>query len=220
MNDNYCIYYHRNLINNKIYIGQTKNPTTRWFTSNYKGCIKLYRAIKKYGRENFETQILINNLTVEEANIIEEYLIKYYDTIKNGYNLKSGGLNNKYSEESKLKMKRSQKRKKKVICLETNIIYESTMEIQRKLGYNNTNISACCNGKLYTAYGFHWRYLNDKKEINNIDKRKRKVRCVETNKIYESVSMAAKELNLQRPNITHCCQGELKTTGGFHWEYA
>ena len=36
--------------------------------------------------------------------------------------------------------------------------WESTMEIQRQLGYNNANISACCLGKLKTAYGFRWEY--------------------------------------------------------------
>lgn len=36
--------------------------------------------------------------------------------------------------------------------------WPSTMEIQRQLGYNNANISACCRGKQKTAYGFLWMY--------------------------------------------------------------
>ena len=36
--------------------------------------------------------------------------------------------------------------------------WPSTMEIQRQLGYNNANISACCLGKLKTAYGFRFMY--------------------------------------------------------------
>ena len=36
--------------------------------------------------------------------------------------------------------------------------WSSTMEIQRQLGYNNSNISACCLGKLKSAYGFCWEY--------------------------------------------------------------
>ena len=36
--------------------------------------------------------------------------------------------------------------------------WPSTMEIQRQLGYNNANISACCLGKLKTTYGFRWEY--------------------------------------------------------------
>ena len=36
--------------------------------------------------------------------------------------------------------------------------WPSTKEIERQLGYNNANISACCRGKLKTAYGFRWCY--------------------------------------------------------------
>lgn len=36
--------------------------------------------------------------------------------------------------------------------------YPSTMEVQRKFGYRNSNISACCLGKKTMAYGFIWRY--------------------------------------------------------------
>ena len=36
--------------------------------------------------------------------------------------------------------------------------WPSTMEIQRQLGYNNANISACCLGKRKSAYGFRWEY--------------------------------------------------------------
>lgn len=30
---------------------------------------------------------------------------------------------------------------------------------KRTLGYKNTNIGACCNGKMKRAYGFIWRYI-------------------------------------------------------------
>jgi hypothetical protein len=41
-----------------------------------------------------------------------------------------------------------------------NIINEfpSTMEVERQLGIGQTHISACCNGKRKTAYGYFWRY--------------------------------------------------------------
>lgn len=31
-------------------------------------------------------------------------------------------------------------------------------EIQRKLGFSNSNINACCLGKRKTAYGYKWQY--------------------------------------------------------------
>ena len=44
-------------------------------------------------------------------------------------------------------------------------IWPSTMEIQRKNKFNNRHISACCLGKIHTAYGFKWSYNN---EVTNI----------------------------------------------------
>jgi len=36
--------------------------------------------------------------------------------------------------------------------------FQSTMEIERQLGFDNNHISECCNGKRKTAYGFLWEY--------------------------------------------------------------
>lgn len=50
--------------------------------------------------------------------------------------------------------------------------------------------------------------------------RKRKqVRCIETDIIYESVREAGKILNCNPGNILKCCKGKRKTCGGYHWEY-
>lgn len=37
-------------------------------------------------------------------------------------------------------------------------IWPSTMEIQRELGYFNSNISKCCLGKTKTSNGYKWSY--------------------------------------------------------------
>lgn len=47
----------------------------------------------------------------------------------------------------------------------------------------------------------------------------KKVRCVELNKIFESQTAAAKELNICRTNIVLCLKGKRKTCGGYHFEY-
>lgn len=47
----------------------------------------------------------------------------------------------------------------------------------------------------------------------------RKVKCIELNKIYDSLSSASKELNLSHGNISQCCNGKLKTVGGYHFAY-
>lgn len=47
---------------------------------------------------------------------------------------------------------------KKVLCVETGVIYPSIIEVNRQLGYDCGHISACCNGKRKSAYKYHWKY--------------------------------------------------------------
>lgn len=58
---------------------------------NYVSSIKFFRAIQKYGWENFTHEILYENLNKEAANKIERDLIRKYDSINNGYNIQEGG---------------------------------------------------------------------------------------------------------------------------------
>lgn len=51
--------------------------------------------------------------------------------------------------------------KKSVICLEIGITYESTCEASRKTGVHQSDISKVCNGKLQTAGGYHWSFLEE-----------------------------------------------------------
>ena len=95
----YNIYKITNLINNMSYIGKTNNPNRRWkdhcrlaITKNHKEYDKpLYRAMRKYGIENFSFSILESNLTKEDSGIQEQYWIERYDTYRNGYNASLGG---------------------------------------------------------------------------------------------------------------------------------
>ena len=75
--NNYTIYMHKNKINGKVYIGQTcQNPIKRWDNGRgYETSSRFYNAILKYGWDNFDHIILYSNLSLEEANIIEEKLI-------------------------------------------------------------------------------------------------------------------------------------------------
>ena len=54
------------------------------------------------------------------------------------------------------------------------------------------------------------------------EKCEKPVLCVELNRVFKSVTEAAKEMGLQISNITHCCRGTVgfKTAGGYHWKYA
>ena len=52
MKRNYKIYMHKNKINGKVYIGQTKQSLkNRWSNGyGYRECPKFWRAIQKYGK--------------------------------------------------------------------------------------------------------------------------------------------------------------------------
>ncbi len=114
------IYKISNLINDKIYIGQTiETLSKRWRRHTWKSTIKrnamaITNAIIKYGVENFMIEEIDSAENIEELNMKEEYYIKYYDCISpKGYNIKNGGDNKKLSEETKLKISISNKGKKR-----------------------------------------------------------------------------------------------------------
>ena len=58
---------------------------------------------------------------------------------------------------------------KKVLCIEENKKFESTSAAERWLIENKrtpakksrSHISAVCKGKRKTAYGYHWKYLEE-----------------------------------------------------------
>jgi len=90
------IYKVTNLINNKLYIGQTVNFKKRKERHLYeakRGKSKLYfsRALKKYGNINFLWEIIDSANSKDELSNKEKYWIDYYDTYNNGYNLTHGG---------------------------------------------------------------------------------------------------------------------------------
>jgi group I intron endonuclease len=88
------IYLTRNLINDKIYVGQS-----RYNSPNYIGSGRLItKAKRKYGIKNFQKEIL-EFCDLEKMNDKEIYWIENKDSIKIGYNLSKGGTYHKYNQE-------------------------------------------------------------------------------------------------------------------------
>lgn len=54
--------------------------------------------------------------------------------------------------------KKNRSRYKSVLCVETQKIYECISCVKDD-GYDNTQVSKCCNGKQKTAYGLHWQFI-------------------------------------------------------------
>lgn len=99
------IYKITNKLNDKVYIGQSVDINARWRQHiNAKDNYAIHNAIKKYGKENFSFEILLE-CPAEMLNVWERDMIALYDCISpNGYNLTEGGEGYKCSEETRLKM--------------------------------------------------------------------------------------------------------------------
>lgn len=111
------IYVIRNSVNNKVYVGQTWRSMKRRFqvhlqSSTYSHCIKLRRAIKKYGLDKFSIELLTFCHSQEIADYWETYFIHKYSSIQNGYNVLEFAKNRKGTKHSlKTKKKMSKDRK-------------------------------------------------------------------------------------------------------------
>lgn len=109
------IYKITNIINNKVYIGQSVNLRKRlWW---HKSVLKLghhhnrhlLNAWKKYGESNFKFEVIFSKETIELdlLNLLEEIFIKIFNSSNTnyGYNLNLGGDNREILESTKLKIR-------------------------------------------------------------------------------------------------------------------
>ena len=93
------VYMIENLINNKKYIGQSKQIRTRWISHSNRYNLpndcgynsQLYTDMREYGFENFKFSVL-EECKKNELDEREAYYIKILDTFKSGYNGNIGGL--------------------------------------------------------------------------------------------------------------------------------
>ena len=211
--DNYIVYIHTNKLNGKKYVGITsQTPNERWRNGNgYKGSTYFYNAIQKYGWNNFEHEIYKSNLSKEKACDLEVRLIAELKTNNEefGYNLDSGGSCGKHSEFTKNKLKQmftgrtfsnetieNMKRAAKIrgghLC--TN---ETKQKISKsKLGHP---VSEDTKEKLRKAFS-------------------KPILCIETGKIFSSITEAANSINLSKASISSVINGRNKTAGGYHWK--
>lgn len=91
------IYKATNLINGKSYIGMSKHSLWDRHRAHLQDCegtdYHFHRAIRLYGPEAFEWEVLCECPTRKEAGKAEKLLIKAFDTFRNGYNMTQGGEN-------------------------------------------------------------------------------------------------------------------------------
>lgn len=234
MGNNYTVYMHTNLINNKKYIGITsKKPEIRWGRGiGYKSNNYFYSSILKYGWDDgFVHTIIETNMSKKDACKKEIKLISFYQSNNPsyGYNLsaggESGGAGIKKSKELIEKLRNQDKSKfyKPVLCIETGIVYKSLTEAYNLTNICQNSISKCCKFVYKTAGGYHWTFINDKDKIysNNINSQKTGVDiiCIETKEVFNINSKPDIYNKSSRQSIRNCCNGKSLTALGFHWMF-
>lgn len=218
----YCVYKHTNKVNNKVYIGITKQkPQDRWGANgrNYKESSRFYAAIQKYGWDNFEHEILYTELTKEQACQLEKALIKHYRSQDKqyGYNITEGGETPKMSEETKNKISNALKGNK------NGLGHPCSEEKKRKISEAQKGRKLTEEHKKKLSEAAKRRHVpcseEKKQTLSKNYPHKKKVYCKETDKVYDSVQECARQLGIHASNICKVCKGKIKTTGGYHLEY-
>lgn len=154
------VYKITNLVNDKCYIGQSVNIEERWarhkncaFNSNRKEYeYPLYRAIRKYGIENFSFDV-IKECDKEKLDGFEKYYIKYFKShlYEKGYNLTSGGGGGRLGYHIFQ------------FDFSGNFIseYTSIRSASERTGIDHASISRALIGKKQSAGNFLWTFSKD-----------------------------------------------------------
>jgi group I intron endonuclease len=111
-----CVYKITNLVNGKVYVGQTtRGINHRWgqhksLSKNPKKESLLQKAIHKYGEENFKVEEVDAAGNLDELNFKEEVWIEKCRSLNPcGYNIREGGSCSPFSEDTKKKLSESAK---------------------------------------------------------------------------------------------------------------
>lgn len=204
----YIVYMHRNKINNKVYIGQTcMSLKKRWQNGRGYYTQIFGRAIKKYGWDNFEHVILEQNLTKEQADEKEKYWIKFYNSTDTsyGYNVSTGG-----SKEYKVKNQWDEQKKK-----EYSDRMKKRWEDHPEMHEEKRKLIIKINKQLDRTGKNNSMYGRDRKGANAGNKKR--VQCIETGQIFETITDAAKWSNngkvTTKTHISAVCKRKRKTCG-------
>lgn len=224
------IYIITNLINGKRYIGQSVNIKRRFWDHR---CIShetnrhLKHALVKYGKENFKYEVL------EEckASELDEREIYYINLLKPEYNATSGGqgrckrlsddvkkvLSN-HAKQQWEKMTEEEKQER----IKKNLVgprkgHPVSKETREKL--RNANIGKKQSKETISKRMEAMRLKKEAGWKKDGSSCRKKVVCVETGEVFESVKAAAAHLNASPSGISAMLNGRQKTHKGYHFKY-
>ena len=204
------IYKITNKINGKIYIGQTIRSIKRRFDEHFykshnKNNYPLFNAMKKYGKNAFCMEKVIECNSLEELNRAEEYYVNLYNSLApNGYNLHTGGGNHICSEATKKKISKAGMGR---------IVTEKT----------RAKISAAQAGGKNPFLGKkHSEESKKKMSIAKLGKRHtntKRIVCIETGRIFSSVGEASKSLSIHMSTISSVLNGRRRSINGLTFKH-
>ena len=223
--NNYVVYMHITP-NNKYYIGLTQQDVKkRWQNGIGYKTQYFYRAIAKYGWDNIQHIIVAKGLTEDEATWLENQLILIFNSAdkKYGYNISEGGY--AVSEETKQKISKNRKGKK---TGEEHYLYGQQRSQAVKDAISKANKGRIVSEETRKKIGQsrigkpNPMSEETKKKIGEINKKnsscKKKVICLTTNKIFDSISDAAKYYDIPFQGISLCCKGNSFSSGKYNNE--
>jgi|SRR5699024_2173605 len=237
------IYLIRNNVNNKVYIGQSKYIEKRWIdhkclgkntnkdnhaANNY----PLYRAMKKYGVDNFSLTILEEVEDYTQMDNIENKYIEEYRAITDGYNQRITSSRG-YSKEyiiNKRELKYSVTKEK----LRSELLSHSFEKVASIYGVSSNSIRKWCkdyglpsSSKDYITPEKSKEFSDRMKTIarENSTRRKRvamlDIKTGEVIKVFDSVTDAGKYVNGNPGDISMSILGTngRKTSKGYGWKF-
>ena len=198
------IYKITNKVNNKIYIGQTRNQLkNRWrdhIGAARRGSLApIHQAIRKYSAEQFKLEILEKCSSLEEMNQREIDLISF---MKPQYNIHHGG-NSSFTEEHGKRVREAMMRpevRKEILKTSTDPKTNKRLRkaLKEKVHSNKEVVKKMIQGGMQFA-----------KKIKAIN--------IKTGKemIFNAQRIAERELNIPNSSIRKVLNGKLKQTHGF-----
>lgn len=244
----WVVYVHTNKINDKKYIGQTSQSLEDRSGNDgigYKKSPHFWKAIQKYGWDNFEHEIVAFELEKAEANKLEKKLIKEFKTqdSRYGYNLTVGGDGVVGWVPSEEWCKKNSERNKG----ENNPMYgkHHTEQTRQKQSLAK---QGKFDGSKNPMFGVH-RYGKDSPNYGKSmsDEQKEKISkartgkysgvnssnckpifCIELNRIFWGIKQAYNEFGFSKSGISNCLRGVYVYSGRhpddkekkLHWLYA
>ena len=222
-NENWIVYCHTNKINNKKYVGITgKDVNIRWKNGKgYSSSTHFNSAIQKYGWDNFNHDILFDGLSKQEAEDKERELILslHLKDRRYGYNLTDGGEGTNgycFTEEQKKKMSEKQKGSNSIFYgkKRTKEFCEIISKARKGMVFSEKH-------KKNLSLSHLNKKLPDeqKRKISNSSPKKRKVICLETKQVFDSITKVSSFYNKDARHIGECCSGKRMTWNNLHWAY-